>query len=93
MGVSLSRSFISYDDRVLICSFYLLCLHVISAMYSGLMECPCTDKIKKVYSKYDTIDQGACDSGVETAEVCFEAVSDLGLPAVWNNSVSSAVVS
>ena len=44
------------------------------AHYSGLLECPCTDRIKKEWKKqYVTLTQGECNAKIGTAKECFEA--------------------
>ena len=44
------------------------------APYSGLLECPCTDRIvKKVEVEYSTQSQGACATTVASATECFAA--------------------
>ena len=44
------------------------------AHYSGLLECPCTDRIKKEWRKqYVTLTQGECNAKIGTAKECFEA--------------------
>ena len=47
-----------------------------NAPYSGLLECPCTDRIvKKVDVEYTTQSQGACATTVGNATECFLAAS------------------
>ena len=44
------------------------------APYSGLLECPCTDRIvKKVEVEYSTQSQGACATTVASNTECFAA--------------------
>ena len=44
------------------------------AAYSGLLECPCTDRIvKKVEQTYGTKTFGSCIKTVVNASQCFEA--------------------
>ena len=44
------------------------------APYSGLLECPCTDRIvKKVEQTYGTKTFGSCIKTVVNASECFEA--------------------
>lgn len=43
-------------------------------VYSGLLECPCTDRIKKEYHlSYGTIDAGHCPTPVRSQADCFMA--------------------
>jgi len=45
-----------------------------NASYSGLLECPCTERIvKKIEHSYNTQAKDTCDKMVDTAEECFEA--------------------
>merc|ERR1711970_301808 len=47
-----------------------------NASYSGLLECPCTDRIvKKIDVEYTTQSQGACATTVGNATECFLAAS------------------
>ena len=47
-----------------------------NAPYSGLLECPCTDRIvKKVDVEYATQSQGSCAATVGNATECFVAAS------------------
>ena len=47
-----------------------------NAPYSGLLECPCTDRIvKKVDVEYTTQSQGSCATTVGNATECFIAAS------------------
>ena len=47
-----------------------------NAPYSGLLECPCTDRIvKKVEVEYATQSQGSCATTVGNATECFLAAS------------------
>ena len=60
-------------------------------MYSGLMECPCTDKWEKVISSYSTLKEGTCQPDITTADDCYTAAQELGLrPAKQNSTVSNA---
>jgi hypothetical protein len=48
------------------------------ADYSGLLECPCTTRIKKVWSDtYTTQFGGFCPTGVKNSSTCFRAVSTI----------------
>ena len=48
------------------------------APYSGLLECPCTDRIvKKVEQTYGTKTFGTCIKTVINATQCFEAASQV----------------
>lgn len=55
------------------------------AMYSGLMECPCTDKYPKVISSFSTMEQGNCKAQITQADRCFSAALELGLTPVTQN--------
>merc|ERR1719193_1217922 len=45
-----------------------------NASYSGLLECPCTDRIvKKIEVTYTTETEGTCQTLVGNATECFEA--------------------
>ena len=47
-----------------------------NAPYSGLLECPCTDRIvKKINVEYATQSQGSCATTVGNATECFIAAS------------------
>ena len=62
-----------------------------NAEYSGLLECPCTDRKPKVVTKHNVVESGVCASKVGTAADCFKAVAALGLtPIQTNSSVASA---
>ena len=46
------------------------------AAYSGLLECPCTDRIEKTIEvEYTTQSQGSCATTVGNATECFVAAS------------------
>lgn len=48
------------------------------ASYSGLLECPCTDRIKKEWrKKYTTQTATQCKAKVTSAKECFDAASSL----------------
>eukprot|EP00946_MAST-07B_sp_MAST-7B-sp1_P003171 g3171.t1 len=49
------------------------------ANYSGLMECPCTTRTKKIITGFETRVTGTCgaDGDVQTASECFEAAAQL----------------
>merc|ERR1719430_882270 len=45
-----------------------------NASYSGILECPCTERIvKKIEHSYTTQNKDTCGKKVETAAECFEA--------------------
>ena len=45
-----------------------------NAPYSGLLECPCTDRIvKEIEVEYTTQSQGSCAATVANATECFIA--------------------
>jgi len=49
------------------------------AIYSGHLECPCTDRIVKTISHtYATQATGTCPTQVETPESCFDAAAKVG---------------
>jgi len=57
------------------------------APYSGLLECPCTDRIvKKVEVEYSTQSQGACATTVASATECFAAADKVENGKVDGNS-------
>merc|ERR1712012_633752 len=57
------------------------------APYSGLLECPCTDRIvKKVEVEYSTQSQGACGIAVVSATECFAAADKVENGRVDGNS-------
>merc|ERR1711962_401287 len=63
-----------------------------NASYSGLLECPCTDRIvKKVEVEYTTQSQGSCSVAVNNVTECFLAAYKVeGGKVDYNSSVSSA---
>lgn len=63
------------------------------AMYSGLMECPCTDKWEKHVTSVATKSEGTCAVPVASAEQCFEAAAELGLSPVAANRTESSAAS
>merc|ERR1719147_119636 len=47
-----------------------------NASYSGLLECPCTDRIvKKVETEYLAVSEGSCPTPVDAATECFSAAN------------------
>lgn len=53
-----------------------------NASYSGLLECPCTDRIKKVIQvTYTAQEKGACGTPVMNATECFAAAATLKVPS------------
>merc|ERR1712180_157878 len=63
-----------------------------NASYSGLLECPCTDRIvKKVEVEYTPQSQGSCSVAVNNVTECFLAAYKVeGGKVDYNSSVSSA---
>ena len=61
-------------------------------MYSGMMECPCTDAFPKKLASAMTLEAGVCtgSSLVSSAGRCFDAAASLGLQAKTNRSVHTA---
>ena len=61
------------------------------AMYSGIMECPCTDAFPKSVASATTLQAGTCpaSSAVLTADECFESAVSLGLHAKINSTVDT----
>jgi hypothetical protein len=63
------------------------------APYSGLLECPCTDRIEKTIEvQYTTQSQGACATAVTNATECFIAASKVQSGGVAANSTVSSTV-
>ena len=61
------------------------------APYSGLLECPCTDRIqKKVEQTYGTKTFGTCIKTVVNATQCFEAVGQVVNSGVDTNATVSS---
>merc|ERR1719348_1759266 len=63
-----------------------------NASYSGLLECPCTDRIvKKIETEYLAVSEGRCPTSVDAATECFSAANKVEAGAVTGNiSVSSS---
>merc|ERR1712038_1416300 len=61
------------------------------AAYSGLLECPCTDRIRKTIEiEYSTQSKGSCTTRVGNATECFVAASKVqGGKVDANNTVTS----
>ena len=60
------------------------------AEYSGLLECPCTDRIVKKYSTtYASQQKGVCDTPVLNSTECFAAAATLKVPANASHMVVS----
>ena len=56
------------------------------APYSGLLECPCTDRIvKKIEITYATQSSGLCKTNVANASECFEAVGKVESSKITSN--------
>eukprot|EP00730_Choanoeca_flexa_P014304 TRINITY_DN6208_c0_g1_i3.p1 TRINITY_DN6208_c0_g1~~TRINITY_DN6208_c0_g1_i3.p1 ORF type:complete len:722 (+),score=149.90 TRINITY_DN6208_c0_g1_i3:253-2166(+) len=60
------------------------------ADYSGILECPCTDRVVKDFDGFETINQGACQVTVANASSCFAGAVQLGLHAVQNRTLRNA---
>merc|ERR1719167_222303 len=57
-----------------------------NASYSGLLECPCTDRIvKKIEMTYATQSSGLCKTNVANASECFEAVGKVESSKITSN--------
>jgi len=63
-----------------------------NASYSGLLECPCTDRIvKKIETEYLAVSEGRCPTSVDAVNECFSAANKVEAGAVTGNiSVSSS---
>lgn len=67
-------------------------------MYSGMMECPCSDRYLKTFSVASSLQAGKCqdpktkaDTAMTTAKECFGAAVSLGMtPSKANKTVSDA---
>merc|ERR1711953_1139632 len=52
------------------------------APYSGLLECPCTDRIeKKIEHMFSTQTSGSCPTNINNASICFEAAASMSSSA------------
>lgn len=61
------------------------------SLYSPLLECPCTDRKKRVITHHNTAEKGVCATLLGSAGACFSAAEALGLlPIVKNATVKSA---
>eukprot|EP01051_Picozoa_sp_SAG22_P005472 SAG22_NODE_326_length_12283_cov_248.386408_3_plen_736_part_00 len=61
------------------------------AAYSGLLECPCTDRISKKYeSTYATQHAGRCSTQTATADECYAAAATVGVGANATNRTGSS---
>merc|ERR1719500_186410 len=50
------------------------------AAYSGLLECPCTDRIvKRIDHVYNTQTSGTCDKAISNETLCFEAAASVAM--------------
>lgn len=56
------------------------------AMYSGIMECPCTDKWPKHISSFSTLSSGKCTPEITDAQTCFASPANLGIGPVLTNT-------
>lgn len=56
-----------------------------NASYSGILECPCTDRVVKTYGGHFTQTTGVCSAPVKNANECFTAA----LPMIPHNSTYS----
>jgi len=75
-----------HPDPTLVPKAYAAPLTGPDAVYSGLLECPCTDRIsKKVSGRYSLQANGAALKAglrrIVTYTECYSAVASLGLPA------------
>ena len=53
-----------------------------NASYSGLLECPCTDRIvKKIEHMFTTQTSGSCPTTINNASICFEAAASMSSSA------------
>lgn len=60
------------------------------ALYSGLLECPCTTRMQIIIGSFTTKTQGFCDQPITSADACFTAAaSTLG----WTSITANATVS
>ena len=56
------------------------------AIYSGHLECPCTDRVTKtIKMTYATQHSGRCTAAVTTAALCFASAADIGAGHVSRN--------
>ena len=62
------------------------------AIYSGVLECPCTDRItKEKRTQYSTSLKGECSTPITTAQECYDAVAGiLKGKDQTNNTVNTA---
>merc|ERR1712142_280236 len=59
-----------------------------NASYSGLLECPCTDRIvKKIEMTYTTQSSGSCPVSITNATECFEAADKVADSKVDTNVI------
>merc|ERR1719242_493452 len=60
------------------------------AIYSGLLECPCTDRITKIIDGAYVLQQnGTCSTEIKDASQCFKVVeTQLGLSGVKTQTIS-----
>merc|ERR1719369_264581 len=65
-----------------------------NASYSGLLECPCTDRIvKKIEVTYTTETSGSCATAVDNATECFEAAQKVQSSKIdGNETLDSATM-
>jgi hypothetical protein len=69
-----------------------------NAHYSGLLECPCTDRKPKVITQHSTVEREQCAdasglAALTDAATCFTQVVNLGLlPITKNATVTTAAV-
>ena len=71
-----------------------------SEMYSGMMECPCTDRYLKTFSTCATLQSGVCmdprtkaSTSMQTAQECFDGAASLGMtPAKANKTVTDTTL-
>lgn len=64
-----------------------------NATYSGLLECPCTTRAKKLWNTtYTTATTGACPKQIFNASECFSAARTLGTPVNSTRTVQSGTL-
>jgi len=60
-----------------------------NASYSGLLECPCTDRIvKKIEQVFTTQTSGSCQTSIKNSSLCFTAAASVGGEVSLNQTVS-----
>ena len=60
-----------------------------NASYSGLLECPCTDRIvKKIEQVFTTQTSGSCQTTISNSSMCFTAAANVGGEVSSNQTVT-----